>query len=128
LSLFIKSLDNANYQILATSLTTLGPFSFIAHLAALLGLPGKRFKGETAASLLAHFRSQPKRTLVLVDEAHLLPDSSLEDLRLLTADDLDRKSPFTLILVDSLFFGTGSPSRNTTRFGSASAPVRACGP
>jgi type II secretory pathway predicted ATPase ExeA len=99
LSLFIKSLDNANYQILATSLTTLGPFSFIAHLAALLGLPGKRFKGETAASLLAHFRSQPKRTLVLVDEAHLLPDSSLEDLRLLTADDLDRKSPFALILV-----------------------------
>jgi type II secretory pathway predicted ATPase ExeA len=99
LSLFIKMLDNANYQILATSLTTLGPFSFIAHLVASLGLPGKRFKGETAASLLAHFRGQPKRTIVLVDEAHLLPDSSLEDLRLLTADELDRKSPFALILV-----------------------------
>lgn len=99
LALFSKSLDAANYQILATSLTTLSPFSFIAHLVATLGLPGRRFKGETAAALIAHFRSQPKRTVILVDEAHLLPDASLEDLRLLTADDLDRRSPFALVLV-----------------------------
>lgn len=37
--------------------------------------------------------------MVLVDEAHLLPDASLEDLRLLTADNLDRGSPFALVLV-----------------------------
>lgn len=37
--------------------------------------------------------------MVLIDEAHLLPDSSLEDLRLLSADHLDRHSPFSLILV-----------------------------
>jgi type II secretory pathway predicted ATPase ExeA len=35
---------------------------------------------------------------LLVDEAHELPDDSLEDLRLLSADDFDRKSPFALIL------------------------------
>jgi type II secretory pathway predicted ATPase ExeA len=98
ISLFAKSLDAANYQILATNLTTLAPFSFIALLATTLGLPGKRFKGETAACLLAHIRGQPKRTVILIDEAHLLPDSSLEDLRLLTADDLDRRSPFALVL------------------------------
>ena len=46
-----------------------------------------------------HLRSQPKRTIVLIDEAHLLPDNSLEDLRLLTADNLDRNSPFALVLV-----------------------------
>jgi type II secretory pathway predicted ATPase ExeA len=99
LSLFAKSLDAASYSILATSLTTLSPFSFIAHLVATTGLPGRRFKGETAAALLMHLRSQPRRTVILVDEAHLLPDASLEDLRLLTADDLDRHSPFALVLV-----------------------------
>jgi general secretion pathway protein A len=35
---------------------------------------------------------------VIVDEAHLLPDASLEDLRLLTADSLQDKSPFALVL------------------------------
>ena len=99
LSLFAQSLDAAYYHVLATSLTTLSPFSFIAHLVATMGLPGRRFKGETAAALIAHLRGQPKRTVVLIDEAHLLPDASLEDLRLLTADNLDRGSPFGLVLV-----------------------------
>ena len=99
LSRFAKSLDAASYHVLSTSLTTLSPFSFIAHLVATTGLPGRRFKGETAATLLMHMRSQPKRTVVLIDEGHLLPDASLEDLRLLTADNLDRHSPFALVLV-----------------------------
>lgn len=99
LSLFAKSLDAANHQVLAISLTTLGPFSFIAHLVAVLGLKRRATKGEMASALIAHFRSQPKRTIVLIDEAQLLPDSSLEDLRLLTADDFDRRTPFALMLV-----------------------------
>jgi len=99
LSLFAKSLDAATYQVMATSLTTLSPFSFIAHLVTCYGLPGRRFKGESAAALLMHLRGQPKRTVILIDEAHLLPDASLEDLRLLTADNFDRRSPFALVLV-----------------------------
>lgn len=97
LSVFAHSLDAANTHVLSTALTTLKPFGFIAHLVAASGLPGRRFKGETAMALLAHFRSQPKRTLILIDEAHLLPDSSLEDLRLLTDSSLG-KSPFGLVL------------------------------
>ena len=99
LSLLAKSLDAASYHVISTSMTTLNPFSLVAHLGAGTGLPGHRFKGETAAAFLMHLRSQPKRTVVLVDEAHLLPDASLEDLRLLTADNLDQGSPFSLILV-----------------------------
>jgi len=98
LSRFAKSLDAASYFVMSTSLTTLSPFSFIAHLVTSTGLPGRRFKGETAAALLMHLRSQPKRTIVLIDEAHLLPDASLEDLRLLTADNFDQRSPFALVL------------------------------
>ncbi len=99
LALFAKSLDAARYHVLATSLTTVSPFGLIAHLAALCGLRPARFKGTTAAALIAHLRSLPTRTLLLIDEAHRLPDASLEDLRLLTTDDFDRRSPFALVLV-----------------------------
>ncbi len=99
LSLLCHRLDAATYNVISTSMTTLSPFSFIAHLVAGMGLPGRRFKGETAAAFLMNLRAQPKRTIILVDEAHLLPDDSLEDLRLLTADNLDQGSPFSLILV-----------------------------
>jgi len=99
LALFAQSLDAASYQVLAPSLTTVGPFGLIAHLAALCGLRPARFKGTTAGALIAHLRGLPKRTVLLLDESHLLPDDSLEDLRLLTADDLDRRSPFALVLV-----------------------------
>ena len=39
----------------------------------------------------------------MVDEAHLLEDSTLEELRLMTNADYDRQSPLTLIL-------TGQPA------------------
>ena len=98
LSLFAKSLDASNHQLVTLSLTTLGPFSLISNIATSLGLRPKRFKGDTAAALLAHLRGLPRRTILVVDEAHLLPDESLEDLRLLTADAFDRRSPFALVL------------------------------
>jgi type II secretory pathway predicted ATPase ExeA len=98
LSLFAKSLEPSAYQLVPLSLTTLGPFSLIANMGIAVGLKPRRFKGDTAAALLAHLRALPRRTVVICDEAHLLPDASLEDLRLLTADEFDRRSPFAMIL------------------------------
>ena len=98
-ALFARSLDAASYQVLAMSLTTQEPFALLAHLCGAVGLRSRRFKGETAAALLAYLRGLPRRAVLLIDEAHLLPDTSLEDLRLLTADDFDRRSPFALVLV-----------------------------
>lgn len=96
---FAKSLDAASYHVVSICLTTLKPFSFLAHIVARLGLPRHCFKGECAAALLAYLRSQPKRIVILIDEAHLLPDSCLEDLRLLSTDNFDRDTPFSLVLV-----------------------------
>lgn len=98
LALFARSLDAANYHLITTSLTTLAAFGFLASLCAATGLKTVRFKGETAAILISHLRGLPKKTVLLVDEAHLLPDDSLEDLRLLSADDFDRRPPFALVL------------------------------
>ena len=97
---FAKTLDAAHYHILAVSLTTVQPFSLLAQFLTTMGLPANRGnKGETATTLVRQLRALGKQTVLLIDVAHLLPDSSLEDRRLLSADNLDRHSPFTLILV-----------------------------
>lgn len=98
LGCLVRDLDPVKYLVVYSSLATLGPFSLLASLIAKLGLRGRRFKGEAAHDLVAHLRGLSKRAVVILDEAHLLPDNSLEDLRLLTADSLDGKSPFALIL------------------------------
>jgi len=98
LSLFARSLDASNHQVVTLSLTTLAPFSLISNIATSLGLKPRRFKGDTAAALLGHLRSLPRRIVLVIDEAHLIPDESLEDLRLLTADEFDRRSPFSMVL------------------------------
>jgi type II secretory pathway predicted ATPase ExeA len=96
--LFARSLDAASYNVLCLCLTTVKPFGFVSQIAAAAGLRPGRFKGESAVALIAHLRGLPKRTVLLIDEAHLLPDDSLEDLRLLTTFDFDRNSPFALVL------------------------------
>ena len=93
-----RDLDATAYLLVYASLSTLSPFSLLSSLVSRLGLRPRRFKGETAQDLVAHLRGQSKRALVIIDEAHLLPDESLEDLRLLTGESLDKKSPFALIL------------------------------
>jgi type II secretory pathway predicted ATPase ExeA len=93
-----RDLDTTAYLVVYASLCTLSPFSLLSSLVAKLGLRPRRFKGETAQELVAHLRGLAKRALFVIDEAHLMPDQSLEDLRLLTADSLDKKSPFALIL------------------------------
>lgn len=98
LSCLQRDLDPLHYLVLYTALTSLGPFSLLTSLMAKLGVRPRRFKGETAQDLVAHLRASSKRPVMVVDEAHLLPDSSLEDLRLLTAESLDQKSPFALVL------------------------------
>jgi general secretion pathway protein A len=98
LSTLVRDLDTTAYLVVYASLSTLRPFSLLSSLVAKIGLRSRRFKGETAADLIAHLRGINKRALIIVDEAHLLPDQSLEDLRLLTAESLDKKSPFALIL------------------------------
>jgi type II secretory pathway predicted ATPase ExeA len=93
-----RELDPTAYLVVYSSLSSLGPFGLLSSLVTKIGLRSRRFKGETAHELISHLRGLPKRTVLILDETHLMPDGSLEDLRLLTADSLDKKSPFALVL------------------------------
>ncbi len=78
--------------------TTVGPFGFVNVLARKLGLSPRRSRGETAQALTEFLAQNERRHLLVLDEAHELPDATLDDLRLLTIGEFDRKSPFLLVL------------------------------
>lgn len=78
--------------------TTLGPFGLVNVLSRKVGLAPRRSRGETALALTEKLLTDDARHLLVLDEAHKLPDNSLEDVRLLTIGDFDRKSPFVLLL------------------------------
>lgn len=77
---------------------TVGPFGLLNVLARMVGLNPRRSRAETAAIVSEKLLGDERDHLLIVDEAHMMPDDSLEDLRLLTIADYDRKSPFALIL------------------------------
>lgn len=93
-----RELDPTAFNVVYSALSTLKPFGLMSHLVTKLGLRPRRFKGETVHELITHLRGLAKRTVVIIDEGHLMPDESLEDLRLLTGESLDKKSPFALVL------------------------------
>jgi type II secretory pathway predicted ATPase ExeA len=93
-----RTLDSARTQVCYVSFTSLRSFGFLVHLGSLLGVDSRRFKGQMAKGVLDAAANGGRRMILLVDEAHRLPNDTLEDLRLLTTSDFDRKSAFTLVL------------------------------
>lgn len=78
--------------------STVGPFSLVNVLARKVGLAPRRSRGETAAALSEALLDDERHHLLVIDEAHKMPDVTLEDVRLLTISDFDRASPFVLLL------------------------------
>ena len=90
--------DAGRTRVVYVSFTTLRSFGFLVHLGGVLGVQTRRFKGEMAKVLLEALSAAGRRTVLIVDEAHRLPDDTLEDLRLLTTANFDAAAPFTLLL------------------------------
>ena len=78
--------------------STTGPFGLINVLARKVGVAPKRSRSETALLLVDRMLEDERRQLLVLDEAHQFPDATLDDIRLLTIADFDRKSPFLLLL------------------------------
>ncbi|MGH7312743.1 MAG: ExeA family protein [Candidatus Rokuibacteriota bacterium] len=88
----------SDLRVIATALSACGPFGLVGQLAARYGTPVRRTTAQTAAALLAELSDSTKTELLILDEAHRLPDASLEELRLLGQLDFDRRAPFVLLL------------------------------
>jgi type II secretory pathway predicted ATPase ExeA len=77
---------------------TVGPFGLVNALARKTGISPKRSRAETALAVSQKLLEDERKHLLVLDEAHVMPDDTLEDVRLLTIADFDRKSPFVLVL------------------------------
>lgn len=77
---------------------TVGPFGLVNVLARKVGLAPRRSRAETALAVSEALLEDKRKHLLVLDEAHVMPDDTLEDVRLLTIADFDRKSPFLLVL------------------------------
>jgi type II secretory pathway predicted ATPase ExeA len=77
--------------------------NLLSRFSEALGLPNKRFKQHLVLQLSQwltnNLKDGGKSVILIVDEAHLLDDQTLEELRLLSNADFDRQSSFTLILI-----------------------------
>ena len=79
-------------------------------LAVTLGIPLQRSKAHTwlliSQYLGDNFREQGKEIVLVVDEAHLLENATLQDIRLLTNCEFDRTSPLILFMIGQLALRT----------------------
>jgi len=115
----VASLEASRHTVIYLANPSVGARGLYHQLVASLG-GEPRF--HTAAlipqahELLAHERAERgKRVVVVIDEAHLLDPSQLEEIRLLTNAEMDSESPFAGILL-------GQPSlRRRLRLGSFAA-------
>jgi type II secretory pathway predicted ATPase ExeA len=91
-------LQQTDFSVLYFAHSTTGPFGLINVLARKVGLAPRRSRSETADLLMERMLDGERRHLLVIDEAHQLPDATLDDIRLLTIADFDRKTPFLLLL------------------------------
>jgi type II secretory pathway predicted ATPase ExeA len=77
--------------------------NLLSRFSEVLGLPTKRFRQHLVLQLgqwlSGNVADGGKSVILIVDEAHLLDDQTLEELRLLSNADFDRQSSFTLIMI-----------------------------
>lgn len=102
---FIDELPTNKYQIVYVGQDQEG-VNLSRRLASSLGIPPQRSRAHTwlliSQYLADNLREQGKEVILIVDEAHLLENTTLQDIRLLTNADFDRTSPLILILIGQL--------------------------
>ncbi len=103
--LFIDSLPTNKYQTIYLGQDQIGA-NLLRRLAITLGITPSFHRQHTLMQIsryLGENLEQAGRSIILVaDEAHLLDDRTLEDIRLLTNADFDKSSPVAVILLGQL--------------------------
>ncbi len=91
-------LDKTKTHLVYSALSSCGPFGLVGQLAVRYNIKPRRSASQTAQVLLDEMVRSDKRHILVLDEAHRLPDASLDELRLLSNADFDRTPPFCLLL------------------------------
>lgn len=96
--LFVQSLSPSLFRPLYVSLTAVGAGAFLRLLVAALGEVPCRGKERLFLQIIERLERSELTTLLLIDEAHLIPAEALTDLRLLVSSGLDHGPRLKLLL------------------------------
>ena len=96
--LFVGSLSRNLYDPVYLSLTYVGASGILKLLVSSLGEQPRRGKERLFMQILERVEANDHTTLLVVDDAHLLPSESLTDLRLLVSSGLDKGPPLKILL------------------------------
>ena len=91
-------LDRRRFQILYLCHGRPSPSGLARVLAEALHLPLRRTRAETSRLLVQTLRNLPTRLLFWIDEAQLIGDDTLHEIRLLAEADLDGPPLFSVVL------------------------------
>jgi general secretion pathway protein A len=72
------------------------------YLVDVLNLARRRSQAETLRALIQILRESPARLILLMDEAHQLPESTLQEARLLAESDLEPTPLFSVVFAGTL--------------------------
>ena len=98
LRLLAAELDRSSFHILYLCHSQATPSCLSRVLAEALHLPVRRSSAETNRLLVQTLRNLPVRLLLWIDEAQLVRDDTLHEIRLLAEADLDKPPLFSVIL------------------------------
>jgi len=91
-------LDKQSFTVLYLCHGRPSPSALARVLADALHLPIRKTRAETSRLLLATLKNLPAKLLLWIDEAQLIHDDTLHELRLLSEADLDGPPLFCVIL------------------------------
>jgi type II secretory pathway predicted ATPase ExeA len=99
---FVDALNDNLFVPIYTPLTTLRSMDLLRHINSRLGLTPRATKSaiydQIQAQILDTREQRGKTVVIIIDEAHLLATSPLQELRLLTNFKMDSFDPFILVL------------------------------
>lgn len=102
---FVRGLPSNLYQVIYMGQDQHGTNLF-RRFALSLGLKPNQWRFQLALQLSQHLQGNEtlggRQIVAVIDEAHLLGDATLEDIRLLTNSDFDQSSPVCVILAGQL--------------------------
>jgi type II secretory pathway predicted ATPase ExeA len=93
-----QQLDKHSFSVLYLCHGRPSPSGLARVLADAVHLPIRRTRAETSRLLLSTLKSLPTRLLFWIDEAQLIHDDTLHELRLLSEADLDGPPLFSVVL------------------------------
>ncbi|MCF6249576.1 MAG: AAA family ATPase [Desulfobacula sp.] len=96
--IFKQSIQKNRYRILYLHLTHVTPGSFLRLIVTKLGETPRLGKDRLFLQIIDRLQENETETILVIDEAHLVPSQALIDLRLLISSADESRLPFKILL------------------------------